>query len=212
MKKRILVVSAGIVHPTITAQRRLSAVIRGSNLVDIDTVRDVEGLTRLSEGTFDGVVLYFHRRYISDEALGALDRFVAGGGGLLAIHGASASFKETHRYFDILGGRFVNHGRIEPYTIKRTQGADPAFSVTEPFSVTDELYIHRYGNDVGVQYATETAHGPEPVVWTRAHGKGRVCYLSLGHVGAVFKNEAVRTIISDALSFIVGLGRGGRDE
>jgi type 1 glutamine amidotransferase len=210
MKKRILVVSTGLVHPTITAQRRLKAIIRGTGLADIVTVCRVEGLVRLAGGGFDGVVLYFHRRRISQEALAALDRFVAGGGGLLAIHGASASFKKTPRYFDILGGRFTGHGDIEPYTVSRADDADPAFRVTEPFAVTDELYIHRYRDDVAVRYATAAVHGPEPVVWTHSYGKGRVCYVSLGHEAAVFTIEAVKTIITDALSYILRPDRGGK--
>ncbi len=209
MKKRILVVSTGLVHPTITAKRRLKAVIRGSGLADVVSVRRVGGLSRLAGGGFDAAVLYFHRRHISGLALTALDRFVAEGGGLLAVHGASASFKKTSRYFDILGGRFVKHGKIEPYTVSRAEGGDPAFRVTASFRVTDELYIHRYRDDVAFQYVTGTTDGPEPVVWTRDYGKGRVCYISLGHEAAVFANEAVKTIVTDALSYILGPGRGG---
>lgn len=202
MKKRLLVVSAGLVHPTLSARRRLDRIIGGSGLFDRVTVHDIEDVRRLNEQQFAGVVLYFHRRRISEQALGVLDRFVTGGGGLLAIHGASASFKDTPGYFDILGGRFVSHGKIEPYTVVRTKRADDSFDVREPFTVTDELYIHRYDRDVTVQYATETPGGPEPVVWTRMHGKGRVCYISLGHVSAVFTNDAVCRIVSDALAYI----------
>lgn len=204
MKKRVLVVSAGLIHPTLSARRNLDGIIGGHDLVDHTTVRDIEELTRLDEEEFSGVVLYFHRRRISGRALDALDRFVKRGGGVLAIHGASASFKETPRYFDILGGRFVSHGRVEPYTVFRVGGGDRVFTVAEPFTVTDELYINDYRSDVIVCYATRTAGGDEPVVWTRRYGDGRVCYISLGHVGAVLRGEPVRRIISDALTFIVG--------
>ena len=210
MKKRLLVVSAGLVHPTIGGRRRLDGIIGGMDGIEHTAVHRVEALTRLNEGRFDGVVLYFHRKRISEAALDALDRFVVGGGGMLAIHGASASFKEVPRYFDILGGRFVSHGRIEPYTVERTATARPTFTVTEPFAVTDELYIHRYEDDVTIHYATETAGGPEPVVWTRAYGKGRVCYISLGHIPAVLENKAVRRIIEDGLIYIAGLETGVR--
>jgi len=210
MKKRLLVGSAGLVHPTGGGRRRLGGIIDGVDGIERTTVCRVEALKRLTGGRYDGAVLYFHRKHISEAALDALDRFVAGGGGVLAIHGASASFKKVPRYYDILGGRFVGHGRIEPYTVQRTAAARPFFTVTQPFAVTDELYIHRYENDVTIHYATETAAGPEPVVWTRAHGKGRVCYISLGHVPAVLANRAVRRIISDALAYIAGLDTGVR--
>jgi hypothetical protein len=210
MKKRVLVVSAGLVHPSLSARRHLEDIISAYGLIDHTTVHDVESLTRLDRDDFSGAVLYFHRRHISDRALGVLDRFVKGGGGLLAIHGASASFKKTPRYFDILGGRFVGHGKIEPYTVFRIGGDDPLFSVTEPFAVIDELYIHRYDSDVTVHYATERTGRTEPVVWTKAYGEGRVCYISLGHVSEVLKCREVRQIITDALSFIAGTRSEGK--
>jgi type 1 glutamine amidotransferase len=211
MNKRVLVVSAGLFHPTVTGRRRLAEIIRGHGRIEPVTVSRIGSLTRLSEGTFDAAVLYFHRRHIGDGALSALDRFVTGGGGLLAVHGASASFKKNQRYFDILGGRFVSHGTIEPYTVVRTGWADPAFTVTDPFTVTDELYIHNYRDDTTIQYVTQTKDGLEPVVWTRTYGKGRICYVSLGHVAAVLQNDAVRRIISDALTYILGAGREGHN-
>jgi len=207
MKKRVLVVSAGLVHPSITARRRLNAIIRGHDRVEPAITSRIGDLTRLSGEKFDAAVLYFHRRHISEPALFALDRFVAGGGGLLAVHGASASFKKSPRYFGILGGRFVSHGRVAPYTVLRTGWADSAFTVTGPFTVTDELYIHNYRDDATIQYATQTKDGLEPVVWTRVYGKGRICYVSLGHAAAVLEDNAVRQIISDALSYILRLGR-----
>ncbi len=210
MKKRVLVVSAGLVHPTLTARRHLEGIIGAHGLIDHTTVHDVEALARLGQEEFSGAVLYFHRRRISDRALDALDRFVKRGGGLLAIHGASASFKKTPRYFDVLGGRFVGHGKIEPYTVFRIGGDDPLFTVSEPFAVTDELYIHRYDSDVIVHYATEKTGRTEPVVWTKAHGEGRVCYISLGHVSEVLAGKEVRQIITDALSFIAGTRSEGK--
>ncbi len=211
MKKRMLVVSAGLVHPSVTARRRLNAIIGGDDRIEPVVTSRVAGLARLSEGGFDAALLYFHRRHICEAALSALDRFVTDGGGLLAVHGASASFKKTPHYFDILGGRFLTHGRIGPYTVLRTGWADPAFTVGEPFTVTDELYIHHYRDDATIQYVTQTKDGLEPVVWTRLHGRGRVCYISLGHAAAVLRDNSVRQIISDALSYILRLGREGKN-
>jgi len=209
MKKRILVVSAGIFHPSIPARRRLNKILKGWDKIDLTTTSNIEALTRLSEDKFDGVLLYFHRKKISERALDVLDSFVTGGGGILALHSASASFKESSRYFDILGGRFTSHGKIEPYTVSRTKEADPVFGIAEPFTITDELYIHSYDDSVKVQYVTETKGKKEPVVWIKNRIRGRICYVSLGHVSKVLKDDSVRQIITDGLSFILGLDKGG---
>ena len=208
MKKRILVVSVGFLHPSIPARRELNKILKDLRGIDLTTTSDIEDISLLSYGEFDGVILYFHGKKISGRALDSLDSFVTGGGGILALHSASASFKKSSRYFDILGGRFTSHGKIEPYTVSRSKGADPAFSVAEPFTITDELYIHSYDDSVKVQYATKTRGGKEPVVWTKTHRRGRVCYMSFGHVSKVLKNDSVRRIIIDGLSFILGLDKG----
>ena len=207
MKKRLLVVSAGTFHPSIAARRELNKILGSLSEIDFITTSDIEDIVRLSDGEFDGVILYFHRKKISEMTLEALDNFVKGGGGLFALHSASASFKNSPQYYDILGGRFTSHGKIEPYTVSRANGADPVFGVKETFTITDELYIHAYNEDVKVQYVTETKGKKEPVVWTMAYGSGRVCYFSLGHVSKVLKNDLVRRIITDGLSFILGVDK-----
>ncbi|MBN1883734.1 MAG: ThuA domain-containing protein [Deltaproteobacteria bacterium] len=208
MTERVLAVSAGLIHPNCAARGRLRRIIEGIPDIQAAWTGDVADLAALDGGGYDGVILYFQRKTIDDETLDALDRFVTGGGGLLAIHSASASFKEVPRYFDILGGRFVTHGKIEPFTVRRTDKAAPFFSVTDPFTVTDELYIHRYDNDVTVHYAAEAPNGPEPVVWTKEYGKGRICYLSLGHRAGIYREEAVRRIIVEGLLWTLGRERG----
>jgi len=209
MTKRVLAVSAGLFHPNLSARKKFRRIIEGASDIQTAWTSGVNDLAALDGGGYDGAILYFHRKVIDDTALDALDRFVAGGGGLLAVHSASASFKEVPRYFDILGGRFVTHGKIEPYTVRRTDRAASFFSVTDPFTITDELYIHRYDDDVVIHYATETESGPEPVVWTKEHGKGRVCYVSPGHKAKALDEDAIRRIIIEGLDWTLGQRKGG---
>ena len=84
----------------------------------------IEALARVDPAGLDAVVLYYHARTISPSALEALDRFVRGGGGILAVHSATASFKGTPRYTDILGGRFTGHPPVGPLEIRPVGGAD----------------------------------------------------------------------------------------
>lgn len=209
MTKRVLAVSAGLFHPNLSARKKFRRIISGVSDIQTAWTSGVMDLAALDGGGYDGVILYFQHKTINDEALDALDRFVAGGGGLLAVHSASASFKQVPRYFDILGGRFVTHGKIEPYAVRRTDQAASFFSVSDPFTVTDELYIHQYDNNVVIHYATETPTGPEPVVWTKEYGKGRICYISMGHKARVFNQEAVRRIVLEGFGWTLGRGKGG---
>jgi hypothetical protein len=81
-------------------------------------VGSLEVLPQLELKSFQAMALYIHHKTISASALESLDDFVRRGGGLLAIHSASASFKQEARYFQILGGRFVGHGPVEAFQLQ----------------------------------------------------------------------------------------------
>jgi type 1 glutamine amidotransferase len=152
---------------------------------------------------FQGMVLYVHHETISPAALESLDSFVRQGGGLLAVHSASASFKQEERYFEILGGRFVEHGPVEPFQVQPTTAPDEIFDVPA-FSVTDELYRHEYDPGNRTHYFTIVDSEREPVVWTRRHGQGRVCYCALGHTADTVRHPNVQRILQRGLAWACG--------
>ena len=166
-------------------------------------------------------MLYLHDAHISDDALAALDTFVNEGGGLIAVHSAAASFKEQPGYSAILGGRFLHHGPIGRYSIRQTRSAGdfagggatpeaaahtlaPSLPAIEPFTVRDELYIHEYDPDNFVHFVTDTEDGPEPVAWSRLHGKGRVFYLAPGHRTETLRHPAIRNILRHGIRWALG--------
>ena len=171
MKNRVLVISDGIVHPSIVARWNFKRFLSTIDGLECVYSRSIESLKTLSDGAFDALAVYLHRRAISAEALRALEGFVRGGGGFLAVHSASASYKAKSRWFDVLGGRFIGHGKIEPFTLRRVDGG--IFGGIGDFTVHDELYLHDCDAANTVHFVADTAKGPEPQVWTRADGKGR---------------------------------------
>ncbi len=202
MEKKVLIVSAGIFHPTISARRLFKKVLNSIDGIKFIATSSIEDLGALKGGGYDAVCLYFHRKHISNDALEALKNFVSSGGGLFAIHSASASFKETPDYFDILGGRFVSHGKISEFTVNQVDSTSKIFKGIGPFTVRDELYIHEYDKDVVVHFNTKVDGSTEPVLWTKEQGKGRICYFSLGHVGSIFKVKEVREIIERGVKWV----------
>ncbi|MCP4757531.1 MAG: ThuA domain-containing protein [Proteobacteria bacterium] len=203
MKKKVLVVSAGIVHPSLLARFYLRRLLKKLDRFEFVFSTRVEDLNRLGDGGFAAVVLYFHRKQISDDALRHLEDFVGQGGGLLALHSASASFKQNTRYFDLIGGRFKTHGPIEDFVVRPSQETSELFSNIPEFTVKDELYIHEYQNDVTVHFTTQNGDATEPVVWTKAHGRGKVGYFSLGHCAKVITAPEVGRIILRLLEWMV---------
>ena len=164
--------------------------------------RQVASLEALpAQPTVRAIVLYIHHETVSADALEALDTFVRQGGGLLAVHAASASFMGASRYFDLLGGQFVEHGPVESLEVRPAEPRSDLFAGIPPFSVTDELYRHEYDPGNLIHFATTVGDEREPVVWTRSHGSGRVCYCSLGHTLDAMRRPEVWQILQRGLAW-----------
>lgn len=143
--------------------------------------------------SFSAFVLHYHHKTISDSALGRLDQFVKNGGGILAIHAATASFKESLPYFEILGGRFIGHGKVEPFEVKRVR--DDVFGGIDDFVVKDELYIHELQPGIEVHFTAKHEGQEVPVVWTYRHGEGKVCYAVPGHTTGSMRNKTYQQVL-----------------
>ncbi len=217
---QLLCVTSGTVHPSLLAQWTLIAWLRRLPGVRVHVVHGIEAVRTLPIERYSAMLFYFHSSHISEEALERVERFVEGGGGLVAVHSASASFKESSAYTALLGGRFLHHGPIVPYIVRQTstqgsfagggsteqhiaanpgQGASPHlapnFQEMHSFTIKDELYIHEYDPDNFVHFVVDTEDGPEPVVWSRLHGTGRVFYLAAGHRTESIRHPAIRNIL-----------------
>jgi hypothetical protein len=125
--------------------------------------------------TKKGSLPNFHHKTISPFALSCLDEFVRRGGGVLAIHSATASFKQEPRYFEILGGRFRMHGAVEIFTVYQTRTADEVFGALAPFQIRDELYIHELEPEITIHFETMHEGQSVPVVWTRREPRLLCC-------------------------------------
>lgn len=201
--KRILLISTGIIHPTILAQRRLRRIIGEVPGIELKRLKTVEAIASMDLAYFDGIVTYFHRQTISPAALTALDAYVKAGGGLLGIHAATASFKGEPDYFSIIGGKFTGHGSSRE-KIEAVQKSAAIFDEMKSFTVQDELYVHEMTQPVDVHFFTQKEGICHPLVWTRRHGQGRIAYVMFGHRASVFQCGEVGAIIRRAFSWIAG--------
>jgi type 1 glutamine amidotransferase len=146
------------------------------------------------------LVLHYHHKTISTAALAKLDQYVKQGGGILAIHAATASFKESLPYFEILGGRFIGHGPVEEFEVRRVR--DDIFGGIENFAVRDELYIHELQPEIEVHFTAQLEGQEVPVVWTYRYGKGRVCYAVPGHTTESMRNSTYQKILQRGLMWV----------
>jgi len=133
----------------------------------------------------------------------ALVDFVERGGRWLALHGTHSAIDartpespvfRTPRVLgavaEVLGGQFLAHPPIEPYTVHVTEPDHPLVAGIEPFEVRDELYIlevhppieillhaNYTGECRGFEEGEVSDDEPRPVLYR----KGNVVFFTLGH-------------------------------
>lgn len=198
----ILLVSSGFFHPNWFARRSLSERLKHGGEFAVTHTASVEELLYHDLLDFRAVVLYIHQRDILPPVMVALEEFVRIGGGLLAIHSASASFQQEEQYARLLGGRFTGHGPLETFRVEPDPSQRDLFGIAGPFPLRDELYRHACAPDNQVHFWAVTPTGREPLVWTRAHGSGRVCYCAAGHTAASLRSPQVIKILARGLIWV----------
>ncbi|MFZ5857985.1 MAG: ThuA domain-containing protein [Chloroflexota bacterium] len=197
--KNILLVTDGIFHPPLLGRLRLHKMFSQMGGFSFEHISSLEKLpTDLT--SVSALVLHFHHKTISSSALERLDTFVKNGGGILAIHAATASFKQTLPYFKIIGGRFIGHGAVERFKVERVK--DEIFDGIDDFEVRDELYIHELEPGIEVHFTAKHEGKDIPVVWTYLYGKGKVCYAVPGHTTGTMVNKTYQEVLKRGLEWI----------
>jgi uncharacterized protein len=137
----------------------------------------------------------------------ALAGFVERGGRWLALHGTHSAIDPPEspgglyrtprvlgRFAEVLGGQFLAHPPIGPYTVHITAPEHPLVAGLRPFEVRDELYVLELrpplevllharftGECRGFEEGHVTDDEPRPVLYLKRSGRGAVCYFTLGH-------------------------------
>lgn len=198
----ILYVNEGMFHPSVFARKGLERILRAEAPMDVVETTTLGDLKAKRLDRFSAVVLFVHHPKDNADVVRRLGRYVADGGSLLAIHSAAASFKTSGTYHELLGGRFVSHRSVGEILVRPAGNTGTPFSHRNAFRIVDELYHHEIHGGCTVHYTADTPDGKEPVAWTRRHGRGRVCYCSLGHRASAFGHPVVRAMIVDALLWL----------
>jgi type 1 glutamine amidotransferase len=147
--------------------------------------------------------------------------FIRNGKGLVGVHAATDALYKWPEYGELIGGYFSGHPWHEDVRVKLDDPGHPllaAFS-GQGFNVTDEIYQFRepYSRDklrVLLSLDADKVNMDKKgikredkdfaVAWTRAFGKGRVFYFSLGHRHEIFWNAPVLQCYLDGIQYALG--------
>jgi len=199
--KKVLLVTDGIFHPPLFGRMTLHRVFHQMDGFSFQHIRSLEQLPMDME-KFSALVLHYHHKTISPSVLARLEWFIKNGGGILAIHAATASFKQSMPYFKILGGQFTGHGKVENFEVIKVR--DDIFTGISNFFIKDELYIHELEPGIEVHFTTKYQGKDVPVVWTYHYGRGSVCYTVPGHTTATMSHPMYQKILQRGLEWVTG--------
>lgn len=146
-----------------------------------------------------------------------LQRFVRGGGGIVAIHAAADSHYHWPWYARMIGGRFERHPPGTPKgTLSRTGSDHPAVRpLPERFERADEWYYFQDWSPAAQLLLTldpasigEKDVNPNPVAWAHVFEGGRVFYTAMGHTEQSFAEPLMLEHLRGGLLWAVGRDQG----
>ena len=184
------------------AQLQPALTPRGVELVYTDKVSD---LAPDVLAAYDVLAVYANIVDLPPAAEAAVLEHVRGGKGLVAIHCASACFRNSPAWIDLVGAQFQKHGAEE----FRTVNVSPNHPIMQGFSgfkSWDETYIHAKHNDRGRTILEERVEGDgrEPWTWVRQEGKGRVFYTAWGHDQRTWSHPGFHNLVERGIRFAAG--------
>ena len=155
--------------------------------------------------------------FLTPDQRAAFARFVARGGGVVALHAAGDDSHTARWYVDtIIGTRFVGHpGGDDQFQRARIVVDRPRHPVMAgvrlPWSPRDEWYSFAADpaargmtvlariDEASYRPGAKLAMGAHPVVWINPRTKGRVVYSALGHTPESYDDPNHRRILANAI-------------
>lgn len=165
-------------------------ILASSDLAQQDVCVLGSGFTR-AERSDDGSVTYQSELSADQEA--GLFQFVAGGKGLVGIHGTG--WWIGGQAVDLIGGHANWHPPGLTFTVNVEDGAHPVMAGIEDFEVEDEIYMSAYDPSIHILASAQWAEKAHPMAWVKPYGNGRVFYTALGHTSDTFQRAAVQRMM-----------------
>jgi type 1 glutamine amidotransferase len=190
-------------HPLRGVDEEIKCILEGFDL----TISEEYPYLKLSDlQEYDLIINYidaWDKRAGSDFA-GALLGYVAEGGALLTLHSGiiAHSLPEIEQ---LIGAAFIDH---PPHEIIEYvyAGPHPIMKEVQSFSIDEEPYQFNMDNLAQVHMIMDYVYKGEkyPAAWLRSYGKGKSCYLSMGHESASFTNKGFSNLLRRSALWCVG--------
>ncbi len=173
--------------------------------IDVTYTDDVAQLTKENLAKYDGVLIYRDSGDLPAANEAALVEYLESGKGVIPVHCATHTFRNSSKYTELVGGRFWKH-ETGVFRARIIDAQHPAMRGVKSFESFDETYMHNeLGGDIRVLMARARDDGGyEPWTWVREQGKGRVYYTASGHDDRTWRDPGFHQLLDSGIRWACG--------
>lgn len=192
----------------------LEKVLKETPGFTVTKLEDVKKLGDVKRADYDVLLFYGSPQGKDELADRAIEKFVEDGGGVVALHHASAG--GSKEWIRMIGGSFAGHiAGTHKLNVIVDDDKHPITKGVEPFTIEDEEYKHNFPKGVERHVVLKFKERPEKsdqkanmdVMWTRDVGKGKVVYTSLGHGKEAWEHPSWQKLTLQAICWAAGKPR-----
>jgi type 1 glutamine amidotransferase len=136
----------------------------------------------------------------------AIEEFVLGGGGFLALHNAGWRYPWKGGYRRTLGGYYIGHPRRATFHVEVVNTTHPVTDSVTSYDIEDEQHwLHWDYDRVTPLLVSQGQDGRQSVSgWAYEYGQGRVVYLPQGHTLEALVHPMVQQLLRNATRWLSG--------
>ncbi len=200
---KVLIMVGGRWHPWELFGEVIANVLASRGGCEVTVTEDREAFCDLAG--FDVVMIYTQGGNLTAGQEKGLMDFVSAGGGLVGVHGATASFKENAGYMEMIGTKFVGHGESAEIAIEHSDDyEDITPRLAKTWTIYNELYNLEVQTDAPLrafQFGWWEAER-KMLGYVRNYGDGRVFYTALGHGGPAINHPEFQDLLLKAVRYV----------
>jgi len=207
--KKVLMLVGGPWHANEAAGEVLDALLeaRGGRW-RLTVTRDLDALAALPASGCSAVIIYttgFRSDLTEPREKGLLD-FVKNGGGLIGVHSAADSFRDSRPYVEMLNAEFLTHPHFHEFPVEIVDRDHYLTARMADFTIPDEMYHLQSYDPARCRLLAETFwQGKKmPMAFVRRHGQGRVVYLANGHDLRAWRHPEFQRLLLRSLEWTQG--------
>ncbi|HUU11814.1 MAG TPA: ThuA domain-containing protein, partial [Phycisphaerae bacterium] len=147
--RKVLMLVGGPFHANEAAGEVLDGLLKArGNRWKLTVTRDLDALAALPTSDYSAIVIYTtgFRGDLTGPREAGLLAFVKGGGGLIGVHSAADSFRDSRAYVEMLNAEFLTHPHFHEFPVTIVDKDHYLTARMPDFTIPDEMY-HLQGYD-----------------------------------------------------------------